>query len=116
MDEVGGDNFRMQMEGGARRAHAREFFRKDGAEAEITANPAIFLRHCAAEETAFTGFAPDFAADLSGLFPFRMEGDNAFLDKAAGGGAEKFMFFFVDVAFHDRPVFLFIFLGSAAGS
>src|SRR5690606_40346822 len=94
-----------KREADATRAYARDFFANDGAEAEVAADPAIFFRDRAAEEAAFAGLAPHLAADLSVFFPLGVEGGDPLLDKAAGRGAEEFMFFVVDFAFHGHPVF-----------
>jgi hypothetical protein len=89
--DIGGDDVRMQIEGGAGRAGAGEFLDHDGAEPEIRFGTAVCFRHCAAEQPRVAGFAPYLAADHAVALPLVMMRGDFGLDEGAHRLAEQFM-------------------------
>ncbi len=109
MDEIGGDDFRMKMEGWPCCADPCDFFAENGAIHKVGTGSAIFLRNRAAKETGITGFTPEGAGNLSCFLPLVMKGDNSALDKLSGRVPKNLVFFREECAFH-RFFLLFLFL------
>jgi hypothetical protein len=83
--DIGRDQVGMDEEARAASADAPKLLEHHNIEQVIEAEPAVFLRDRAAQQALRAGLQPQFARNDALFLPFRVVGDDLFLDEAADG-------------------------------
>jgi hypothetical protein len=88
VDDVVGDDVRVQREAAGRVTHARLLLHEDHGVEAVHARPAELGGHGAAQQAQLTGLVPQVAVDVLLRLPLLLVRGDLGLEEAARGGAE----------------------------